>query len=636
MIARMICQRVANLVWGFFLGAASVFALDPEAFLDLEKMKPRGQRYEAQVPDTLDLADRAALAVNSLTRNVEPEKFYAVYQSYPLWTDPANPAGLTWNITAKNARTLPFMRVMSGSEQNLEVEYNIMKTLLTYVAEDGMMYYPFGGEGAPEGTAYPVVDGIMALATEVWHERDGNDAWLGAMALLTKGLYNMAIRVEEHKYTYPRSELKTVVDEVRAYYPPESGYREDGTWHWTTRGNKPLIPYRPPDEPYLDQQGLEGAVKWEQSHAMRTLVKHYARTGHEKSLELARRLARFCLKPSMWEDTSDEGYPGHEHGIFAGHFHGNITALYSLLELAIADDDQRLKELVREAYDHARRVGVIRMGWFPCWVYPERYNRDAVYIGINEACGAADMVLLAVKLSDAGVGDYWDDVDHIVRNHLSEMQACDIELIRATGDPVHDHVRERFVGGFGDGGVTGLQRNINGCCSANGAMGLYYAWHGITRFDQGVATVNMFLNRASAWMDIDSCLPYEGKVALHNKQAHTAYVRIPAWVPRAALKTTVNGKAVKTAKSSAYLLFSNLKPGDEIQLEFPVDQRTDTYTINKQEYSVSFRGSTVVDIDNRIESDKLYPYYLRDGFKGTKAPTKTITRFAADDVLPLQ
>ena len=52
-----------------------------------------------------------------------------------------------------------------------------------------------------------------------------------------------------------------------------------------------------------------------------------------------------------------------------------------------------------------------------------------------------------------------------------------------------------------------------GCCTANGAVGLYYAWHGITRFDQssGTATVNLLLNRAAPWLDVDSWLPYEGR-----------------------------------------------------------------------------------------------------------------------------
>ncbi len=37
-------------------------------------------RYEAVVPDTLDLADRARIALNVLTRNPDPNNYYRVWQ----------------------------------------------------------------------------------------------------------------------------------------------------------------------------------------------------------------------------------------------------------------------------------------------------------------------------------------------------------------------------------------------------------------------------------------------------------------------------------------------------------------------------------------------------------------------------
>ena len=38
-----------------------------------------GERYTAQVPDSLDLADRMALAVNALTNVFNPSEKYALY-----------------------------------------------------------------------------------------------------------------------------------------------------------------------------------------------------------------------------------------------------------------------------------------------------------------------------------------------------------------------------------------------------------------------------------------------------------------------------------------------------------------------------------------------------------------------------
>ena len=37
----------------------------------------------------------------------------------------------------------------------------------------------------------------------------------------------------------------------------------------------------------------------------------------------------------------------------------------------------------------------------------------------------SDMIALGVRLSDAGVGDYWDDVDAVARNQLIEQQLTD-------------------------------------------------------------------------------------------------------------------------------------------------------------------------------------------------------------------
>ena len=39
----------------------------------------RGERYEATVPDTLDLADRAALALNGLGGTIDPDGDYQMY-----------------------------------------------------------------------------------------------------------------------------------------------------------------------------------------------------------------------------------------------------------------------------------------------------------------------------------------------------------------------------------------------------------------------------------------------------------------------------------------------------------------------------------------------------------------------------
>ena len=587
----------------------------------------RSERYTATVPDTLDLGEHARLAINALTGHLDPERHYAVYQSFTFDKNPQL-GGLTWNLPAKDARVLPMLRAMTGSAQGLDRENGLMAALLAQIGKDGLAYSPLSNEGAPQGTAYPYPNGLLALAMLNWHERDGDPAWIERFRRLTTALAKIAIRVED-----------------RAYWPPESSYRPDGSWAWTTRGAA-KIPYQPPEEPYLEQQGTEGCVKYEQAAPLRSLVARYQLDGDDEALDVARRVVRFMLKPGMWEDTGVEGYAGNEHGIFAGHFHGNVTALHALLEMAVATDDAWLKQFVREGYEHGRRTGIARMGWFPGWLRPTAHHREAGLFLASETCGVADMLVLAVKLTDAGLGDYWDDVDAIVRNHLVAQQITDLDQMRALGGgtPEKDALLERLRGGFNqqmEGALDSTGPHLWGCCTANGAVGLYYAWHGITRFDgpSRTATVNLLLNRAAPWLDEDSCLPYEGKVLLRNKQAASVLVRIPYWMARDEVKCFVDDQAIRPAWAGNRLRFDGLKaaagerPGSVIRIEFPVPTATEKHTVLGKEYTLTFRGSTLVDISPRDTTPGRYRYYLRDHLRADKAPMKEVTRFVPERII---
>ena len=103
--------------------------------------------------------------------------------------------------------------------------------------------------------------------------------------------------------------------------------------------------------------------------------------------------------------------------------------------MAIIDDNDWLKEFCREYHEHTRRNGIVRMGWYPAWSLPEiSGNRPANLGDLTEPCALGDFVLNAVRMSDAGLGDYWDDVEYTVRNHLVEQQVCDLDkLCRVSG-----------------------------------------------------------------------------------------------------------------------------------------------------------------------------------------------------------
>ena len=111
------------------------------------------------------------------------------------------------------------------------------------------------------------------------------------------------------------------------------------------------------------------------------------------------------------------------------------------------------------------------------------------------------------------------------------------------------------------------------------------------------ATVNLLLNRASPWLNVDSHLPYEGKVLLRNKTTTRLSVRIPAWVPGQAPRCRLNGKDASPLRVGQFLVFEDLRPRNEVALVFPMKTETATYRMLGDEYTCTFKGNTLVGIE---------------------------------------
>jgi hypothetical protein len=629
-----VVKLVIPAIFLFLLPVARVLGPSPappvvEDVLKRETLSPVGQFVEVTVPDTLDLAARAELSLNALTRNSMPDEYRTVYETFSFGKSPPVMAKPAWFINPANLYALPYLRTMCGSHAGLDVEYQMMKGMLGRIQPSGLMTFP-NDAGWPAGTSIPNVNGQLAMALFNWYERDKNPGWLDYVALLCKGLERTAIRVED-----------------RAYYPLECGIDAAGVWRWTNRGAS-VIPYTSPNEPQSEQQGYEGSAKWMTVYGpMEALAGYYRYTGDATSLDLGMRLTRFALKAPMWEGFSSLAYPGNQQGIFAGHFTGNVHFLNALLDMGMAQKSEALKQRARQGYELTRRVGIMRMGWYPSWIMngSETYGRSKALHGVCDSGGIAAALTLAVKLSDAGVGDYWDDVEYIVRNQLIEQQFTDSKVMRgkAGGDP--KNVIERFVGGAGAGEPTAVKPEINSLATASTAAAFYFAWHSIVRIDKEakLAQVNLFLNRVSPWLDLESYLPYEGKIILRNKQARTIFVRLPMWLndrlpvwdaDQMAVSGKRNGRSFVPARVGRNLLL-DVEPGDVVELSFPVPTRTDKYTIHGTVYKIQFRGATVVDIDPRNTSPTMIPIYQREAMKAATAPMHTVKRFVSENLLPL-
>jgi hypothetical protein len=593
--------------------------MDSDVVFRQDTFVPRGHRYSGTVPDTLDLAERASLSVHGLTSFLNPKstKPPASYGPFGHTYFNANPPYMSdmpggppnWG---KIAESLLLARVMSGSTENMDVDAKTFQGMIAYISLDPKAPTP-----------------------------------MSRVMLAMIDLYQLA----------PRPEFKKLIQEMAQMHIRAARHQGDLAFY--------SDPIEDNKESMLGIIG-HGWTPFIQGCAIRPLARWSTVSGDAASLTLAGQISAYLMQPDFWKP---EGEPkaiyGPDHAHFSGHHHSYTQGLMGLLWYADATSNARIKEFVREGYEYVRNFGLPRLGLF------------------GEGCTTGDMTWLALKLSDAGVGDFYEDADCYARNHLAELQLTSREQLQKAVelmpknvrgknemakaeqpfDPVHESresVIERNMGVFlSDSTHPTLVPEAcflyTICCTGNCTPALYYAWESIVRCENGAAQVNLLLNRASEWLDIDSYLPYEGKVVLHNKTARRISLRIARWVDRKAIATQCGGQPAKPYWVGQYLVFENLKPRDMLTITFPVVETTETYTLKwKQDefwkestnpgstwqpaphpavYSCTFRGNTLVNISPRDQGTG-YPLYQRDALQHvTETPFKKVSRYIAP-VLP--
>ena len=610
-----------------------------------------GRRYEALVPDTLDLAKRAELAISGIGGTIDPgpnrDMFFLVRYTCKTPYMAHHAADSTCDTFF--GESFPMLRTMCGSDHYADVETAQRAALVSRIRGDlywnffdptrpwQTSYRPnFDGEAKNEDLANVAANARMLRALLAWREVSGNPDWDQTIRQLVRGLKRIAIRRGDYSYY------------------PDGGFGEPF--------NYPRSGWVKTDEPTSETEGGEGSVVAYHGHQIQALTRWYAVSGDAEALDLAARVARFCMLPKFWGGLPNpEGeigalawirkpLPGaagvahSEMGHWYSHFHARAVALRGLLEYGMTAGNQRVLEFVRRAYEYSWTLGIPRMGWVNC--HPATAN-------LCEGCALGDMVAMGIRLSDAGMGDYWDDVDAVARNHLVEQQFTDAERLEKVSAAAQEcdrkkeaphegqvdtrDVIKRSLGNFAGASAPDSIPNpwVMQCCTGNGTQGLYYAWEGIVRQSGDSAQVNLLLNRPAEGLDVDSYLPYEGKVVIHNKKMERVSIRIPSWVLRKEIRSRISGKEGRGVWVGNYLMFDGLRPGDQVELNFPVPQTTARYTANsrtekEQTYTCTFRGSTLVDISPRDDSPTSYPLYLRDHLKRDKAPLKKMARFVPD------
>ena len=269
------------------------------------------------------------------------------------------------------------------------------------------------------------------------------------------------------------------------------------------------------------------------------------------------------------------------------------------------------------------------------------------------------MIALGLKLTQAGVGDYWDDVDRWTRNMFTEGQLTPSKIdwlerraaeLPPSGrdqpgggmampspgfNPMHqttDRVLERNVGAYTGwpkanewfaGDVYG---GIAHCCTGNAMRSIYYVWEDILTRNDRQLSVNLLLNRASKWADVDSHVPYVGQVDVRIKQSVDLSIRIPDWVKPAEARVRVNGEDRRVDWKGRYAVVGEVAPGDVATMTFPIGERANTVWVEKKKYEVVRKGNDVVAID---PPGRYCPLYQRDHYRQNTTRWRKAERFVS-------
>ena len=640
-------------------------------FPGMSSFVPQGSSYSDTVPDTLDLAERARIFLHGITNSMLKSKFYSPPGSVVYGNQGARyglapvPQLVTFNGVAnwgKSLQAMAMARKMSGYDLDnrygtLGIQYESFKNsidrhvnlalLNNTPLDNAWIVIPHLGDLNPMTT---VLEALMEV-----YKTNPSDPLKQTIQAMVDWLKHV-----------PQTDTKNGVK--MAYY----GVQDHVPDVW--KSNK------------IGVMGL-GANTFMHGKVTRAMSNWDLMNGDDHARELSTLIGQFMIHynngetwdPEFLRDKADPGteLPPRGPGHYAGHNHAYLNGLMGLLSTAEA----RLKKAPNDAHAQAL-IAFVKGGY----LFTRDYRGLGVLGNFGESCALGDMLRLAVKLTELGAGDYFDDVDRWLRNSVAEMQILDssgiADLDFPDKEPLH-RIGSRVRGLFFEDAthVLAIPYDANNptseasesyqtvaCGLGNLMMGVYDAWEHIIDIRGSYAQVNLLLNRASEHLDVKSELPYNGVVTVITKSdlrgLSSMAVRLPDWAHPSQVQVTANGSSVAwSVVNSRYVAFNKIAPNTAYRISFPMVLREMTITQIKDQsqlwtesntaspnhghdfrirrFTGYFRGNTLVDVQAGARPSGGWPLYQRQALaalplQGVTTPMRNVARFALGAANPIE
>src|SRR5215216_3612811 len=405
------------------------------------------------VPQTYFLEDAARLARGSILARLDPTLGYQPFFRLDLGGDVPQAHHASWDYCDMAGRfvdALILTAPMVGANGPSEAEEGLRAFLLDrFDPRDGLAYDAEAPWSRYHADMFCQGRALIGLVS--WYLLTGNPAVEERIERQIAGLTRIA-----------------TWDGNRCFYPKdiwvEDHWEDGGLWNGKALG-------------YSTQQ-IVGLVR-------------YARaTGNQAALRLARGLSLHFKGNG----------PVAADGTFKGHTHsqGILPTILGILSYALVVGDDDLATWSRSAYEHARRY-TSSFGWIPDGL---GFTLDETpFAGTCETCALADLIEIAIALTEASLGDYWDDVDRYARNQLLEQQLRDVSRVSPNADPATAAIiRGAFDSAALANSLIGDRHGlVEGCCTPAGARACMAVWDHIATRDAEGVHVNLLFSRDTPW-----------------------------------------------------------------------------------------------------------------------------------------
>ena len=581
----------------------------------------RGAQYTTTVPDTLDLAERLKLSLNALTRCVgdccpkpfPPTKYLA---NHFILLDSEGPKVIrNVNLYGKAMLGALLARMVTGSDQRIEIDNDWRASWLQWQKINPVMHGPEGGRR------------MEWMAMNIRRETGSNRA---AWRALVERTVN---RLDQE-----------LCDGSRGAWLLQGHNIADDGFSSRAEVDKQFEQMMAAKKKNIHGPAPRGWMATHMTWTLQGLCALYRETGDENILRVAGRLARYLKDEARIIAPDGRFLAGHEHEFPNIHWHHSFQVAIACAEYGLVSNDDEYLKFANIAYQHGLSLGSREIGFAPEYCYgkfPRAQDFDN-----TEACCTSDLILIALWLSLSGEEDYWDDIDRFVRNQLAALQLTDTRWFyklpenRGKWTYPDAEVEARIgplVGNFGgwstpnEWHIPELGCGIMTCCLGNCTRAMYYVWEQMVQFSDHELSVHLMLNRASPWADFHSYRPNAGKLQVQvKKDLGRLRVRAPEWVAKGSESISVaRGDApVPHVWEGRYVVVNTLRAGEEITFSFPTPTKITQTTIGRRDYTLTFRGNTVVELQppgTRI------PLYMRAAMQTDKVPMRRVERYLAHD-----